>query len=179
MKPLPMRPMRSFGFVMSEVLIDDEIGVEAPRKEVEHVLDGRHSHPFRRLLGQTGDMGCEKNLVECEERMILCGRLVVEYVETRGGDPPLYQRGSERGFIDDTATCGVDDANAGLHERELLGAENWPPCLRHMHRDHVRPGEPTGQRRDWGGRPIRPSLFDEERIERARLHPEALRHTRQ
>src|ERR1700687_2814340 len=142
MKPLPMRPMRSVGLVMSEVPVHDEVGVNAARKEVDYVLNRRHGHPLGRLLCQAGDMRREHNLVKCEERMILRGRLVVEDVETRGADPPLCERGSERGFIDDPTTRGVDDDNSGLHEPELLRSENWLSRLWHMDRNHVRPGEP-------------------------------------
>src|ERR1700677_4799247 len=122
MKPLPIRPMRSFGLVMSEVLVDDEIGVEPPREEVEYVLDGRHRHPLGRLLCQAGNMRREQNLVEGEERVILPGRLVVEYVETRGAHLPLRECGLERAFIDDPASRGVDDDDARLHSREFPGA---------------------------------------------------------
>src|SRR5260221_13883513 len=124
MKPLPMRPMRSFGLVMSEVLVDDEIGVEPPGEEVKHVLDRRHSHPLCGLLCQSCDMRREENLFEGEERVMLRGRLVVEYVQTCGGHAPFCQRGGERDLIDDSATCGVGEDNAGLHPRELPGRQN-------------------------------------------------------
>jgi hypothetical protein len=63
-----------------------------------------------------------ENLVDGEERVILRGRLVVEYVETRDADPSLLERGAKSAFIDEPTARGVDDDNAGLHLRELLGA---------------------------------------------------------
>src|SRR5580698_10117473 len=122
MKPLPIRPMRSFGLVMSEVLVDDEIGVEPPREEIEYVLDGIHRHPLTGLLCQARDVRRDQSLVEGEERMILGGRLVVEYVETRGADLSRRKCGPKCAFVDDPAARGVDDDDARLHLRELLGA---------------------------------------------------------
>src|SRR3974390_2935918 len=57
MKPLPMRPMRSFGLVMSKIPVHDEIGVDPALKEVDYVLNGRHGHPLRRPLWQVRDVG--------------------------------------------------------------------------------------------------------------------------
>jgi hypothetical protein len=42
MKPLPMRPMRSFGLVMSGILVHDEAAVEVTREDIEHVLRRTH-----------------------------------------------------------------------------------------------------------------------------------------
>src|SRR5260370_3414522 len=142
-----MRPMRSFGLVMSEVPVQDEIGGEAAGKEVDDVLNRRHRHPLCRLLCQAGDMRCEHNLVECEERMILRGRLVVEDVETRGGDPPTCQSGGQRGLVHDPAAGGVADDSARLKTRELLCAQARSPGPRHGYRNYVTPAQPIPQPR--------------------------------
>src|SRR5271166_3748670 len=137
MKPLPMRPMRSFGLVMSKIPVHDQIGVDSALEEVDYVLNGRHRHPLCRLLRQAGDVRREHNLVECQERMILCGRLVVEYVETRGGNTSIGQSRGQRGLVKDPAAGGVDDDSARLEPREFLLAEDWPARLRDVHRNDV------------------------------------------
>ncbi len=114
MKPLPMRPMRSLGLVMSKILVDDEIGVEAAGEEVEHVLHGGRSHPLARLLRQAGDMRRQHDLVESEQADDPRRRLVVEYVEASGGDPAIREGRRERPLVDDPAARGVDDNDARL-----------------------------------------------------------------
>jgi hypothetical protein len=42
---------------MSEILVHDEVGVEATREEIEHVLNGRDCHPLSRLLCKTAMWG--------------------------------------------------------------------------------------------------------------------------
>src|SRR5919107_4267231 len=56
MKPVPMRPMRSFGFSAAIEIgsVHDQGRVDALAKEVQHVLHGRDGHALTALGGQRG-----------------------------------------------------------------------------------------------------------------------------
>jgi hypothetical protein len=73
MKPLPTRPIRSFGFAILEVPVDDEIRIEPAGEKVEHILHGRNRQPFSGLLCKAGDVRRQQNLAEPQQLMILRG----------------------------------------------------------------------------------------------------------
>lgn len=87
-------------------------------------------------------MGCEHNLVECQELMILGRRFVVEDVETRRGDPPFGQSGRQRSLVHDSAARGVDDDGARPKTRELLCGQDRSASLRRVERNDTSPGHP-------------------------------------
>src|SRR4051794_20295545 len=137
MKPLPMSPTRSFGFAISEILVDDQAGVESPSEEVDHVLHGGYGHAFGRLLGDAGDVRRQDNLITSKQGMVRRRRLIIEHVEPSGGDAAPAQGSSERAFIDNAATRGVDEDRARLEEGELLSANQRLLGLRHVEGDDV------------------------------------------
>ena len=59
-----------------------------------------------------------------EQNIAVLRRLGRQHVETGAGDHALAQRVGERGFIDNAATRGVDDAGALLHRRQLFRADH-------------------------------------------------------
>ena len=76
-----------------------------------------------------------------KQSIVFGGRLGLEHVECRSGDPPLGERGGERLLVDDRTSRDVDEVGGGLHPRQPLGVDKMVGFLRRQRagdHDHVR-----------------------------------------
>src|ERR1051326_1618004 len=61
----------------------------------------------------------ENNVWKPEQWIILGGRLLLEYVQRRAGDPALRERLNERRLVHHRAAGGVDEKRGSLHATKL------------------------------------------------------------
>ena len=118
----------------------------AAGQDLEHVVGGLDCHPDLRLGRRRAEMRCEQDPRGLEERRA-DGRLAMEDVDGRSGDPAGAERIGEGGLVDDLAARRVDQEGRRPHQPELGDADHAPggSRQRHVQADDIGIGEQPGQ----------------------------------
>src|SRR5512147_57555 len=110
--------LRSKRFFINHERHLGRIGAVVPFQHVDDTLGTATGHSFIRIGGETrnlagaGEMGEETTTIfdsRIAERRVGRKRLALEDVERGAGNPALFQRASESGFVDDGTARGVDE----------------------------------------------------------------------
>ncbi len=102
----------------------DRVRDEATVERRDHLLGDDHARAILCLLRRRGEVRCDDDVVEFEERSVV--RFRREHVETRAGHLARAQRCNQRLLVDELAARGVDDPDAVLGSSEHVCAEHAP-----------------------------------------------------
>ncbi len=129
-----------------------------------------------RLVGGGAQMRRGDYVAELEQRMVGRRRLFDENIERGAGDLARFDRLGQRGFIDDSAACAIDDAHALFHLREGGGADQPARVVgeRRVHGDEIGAPKDLSRLDQLDAEPGR-GLGGEDRIEADHFHLEAER----
>src|SRR2546426_2853372 len=104
---------------------DDQILGLAGEK-VLHVLDGAQEAVADDLGGLPGIVRRDDDVGQRQDGIVAGQRLLVEDIEPRAHDFPLFERAQESLAIDEGAAARIHEDGRGLHHGELLPAEEAP-----------------------------------------------------
>ncbi len=103
----------------------DRVGHQLARQREPHRPGHRDAGLLLGLVGRGAQVRRRDDVLQLEQRAV-GARLLGEHVEAGGRDPPLLERGVQRGLVDDPAARGVDQDEVRLDPGELLVRRSGP-----------------------------------------------------
>ncbi len=122
--------------------------VVAEDQRVAHRLADLDPDAFLGLARRCAQVGNDHHVVQLEQGVVGGHRLLLEDIEGSARQLSTLERLGEGRLIDDAAPRRVDQVGGGLHQRQLLGADEPASLLgqRRVHGDHVGFFQKVGQR---------------------------------